>query len=312
MHVKSKNAITLVIFAVVFTLMGCSSDNEKADETTSEWLPQGKIIKAAILELEEAESLEYRQKKTTKTIFNNEKYYGSVIITSQEIFSPQCRYWIREEIFPDYDENINPGTKFEFYMRNDGSTLERAVNYNGKWEAQLPVTGELARVALELENARWESYWFLLNSSIPSFTGPPLEGWINDTETISYYGYITAETVQEAYQTYYEDHHFWKDLEDPYKMMSGVPAMTLIDKPVTICIRFDKDTVMPVRIELDITNIEKAVIEQSRQIAGDQGNSDEDFREIEIDEVNLIYEIEGIGSLRQINPPRVHLIPKLN
>lgn len=312
MHVKSKNAITLVIFAVVFTLMGCSSSNEKADETTSEWLPQGKIIKAAILELEGAESLEYRQKKTTKTIFNNEEYYGSVIITSQEIFTPRCRYWIREEIFPDYDENINPGTKFEFYLRNDGSTFERAVNYNGTWEAQLPVTGELARVALELENAMWESYWFLLNSSIPSFTGPPLEGWINDTETISYYGYITAETVQEAYHKYYEDHHFWENLEDPYKMMSGVPAMTLIDKPVSVCIRFDKATVMPVRIELDITDIEKAVIEQSRQIAGDQGNQDEDFREIEIDEVNLIYEIEGIDSLRQIKPPMVHLIPKLN
>ena len=54
--------------------------------------------------------------------------------------------------------------------------------------------------------------------------------------------------MQEAYQTYYEDHDFWKDLGDP----------------------------------------------------------------IEIDEVNLIYEIEGIDSLRQINPPRVHLIPKLN
>lgn len=91
--------------------------------------------------------------------------------------------------------------------------------------------------------------------------------------------------MQEAYQTYYEDHDFWKDLEDHYKMLSGVPAMTLIDKPIT---------------------------EQSRQIAGDQGNSDEDFREIEIDEVNLIYEIEGIDLLRQINPPRVHLNPKLN
>ena len=290
-----------ILCVIVFAFTGCNSEGEKPDGSSANWSSPETVIGADVTKLEEANSLEYVLKKETATIFNNETYYEETIISSQDIFSPRCRYWIQEDIYPDYDENVRPGKKFEFYALNDGSTLERGMKSDGKWTAQLPVTGEFAQNNLELDHAIWKSYWYILNENIASLTGPPVEGWINDTQTVSYFGSISPESTKEAFKEYYENQPLWKDPDNPYKMLSGVPSMTLIDNPVPIIITFNKETALPIQIDLDTTEIEKEIIKQSMQIAGGQSQSNENLADIV--ETHLIYAIKGIDTLNQIKEP---------
>lgn len=297
-----KKSIVFILCIVVIAFVGCKAEGEISNGSSVEWSSPRTVIEAAVTKLEEAKSLEYKLMKQKATILDNETYYGSTIITSQEIFSPRCRYWIQEEIFPDYDENVNPGTRLEFYLRNDGNTLERGTKSEDEWTAQLPLSGEPARKNLEFDHAIWKSYWFILNKNIASFTGPPVEGSINDMQTVSYHGYISSESLNEAFEKYYESQPIWKDLVDPHKMLAGVPAMTLINEPIPIILRFNKDTAVLIQIDLDTTEVEKEIIKQSMQIAG-QDQSYQDYLLTDIVETHLIYNILGIDTLKQIEVP---------
>lgn len=276
----TKKSIVYILCIVVFALAGCKAEGEISNGSSVEWSSPKTVIEAAVKKLEEAKSLEYKQMKQKATVLDNETYYGATIITSQEIFSPRCRYWIQEEIYPDYEENVNPGTRLEFYVRNDGYTLERGTKSEDKWTAQLPLSGEPVRKNLEFDQAIWQSYWFILNENIVSFTGQPVEGSINDTQTVSYFGSISSESLKEAFKKYYESQSIWQDLADPHKMLAGVPAMTLIDKPIPIILRFNKDAAALIQIDLDTTEVEKDIVE-----------------------THLLYDIVGIDTLKQIKVP---------
>ena len=296
---KKRWGILLMILLIMLASAGCESNKAEVPKD----LPSpDNMIESAITQLEQANSLDYVQKKQITTVLSGKEYYGSTITTCQETFSPQCKYWTVQEIFADYDDNVTPDITIEHFSRNDGSTLERGLKTEDHWTASLPVTGETAKLDLALHEAKWNSYWYLLRENKATFPDP-LEGWINDTQTLSYYGSISAESAKAAFQKYYEKQPFWETLDDPYKMLSGIPALTLIDDSVPIVVTFNKETLMLMQMRLDITDLQKEINHKTKEVMGEQSQSSADMLEPELKEVLLLFEIKGIDTVKEISVP---------